>query len=117
MTNRLSNDRAKYVIEEHVLGDPRRLRIVTIGAGAAGLNMAHHLNLHMKNFEHVIYEKNSDVGGTWFENTLVRLQLYLGIAKREVLTFSDILAVHATFLHTTTSSLGNPIQSGITCKV
>jgi ribulose 1,5-bisphosphate synthetase/thiazole synthase len=60
-----------YAIEEHSLGDPRHLRIVTIGAGAAGLNMARHLELHMKNFEHVIYEKNSDVGGTWFENRSV----------------------------------------------
>jgi ribulose 1,5-bisphosphate synthetase/thiazole synthase len=57
-----------YAIEEHPLGEPRHLRIVTIGAGAAGLNFARHLNLYLKNVEHVIYEKNSDVGGTWFEN-------------------------------------------------
>ncbi|PVH75074.1 FAD/NAD(P)-binding domain-containing protein [Cadophora sp. DSE1049] len=59
---------AEYKVEEHAIGDPRHLRIVTIGAGAAGLNMARHLELHMQNFEHVIYEKNGDVGGTWYEN-------------------------------------------------
>ncbi|RDL35489.1 Uncharacterized protein BP5553_07420 [Venustampulla echinocandica] len=68
--NGLANGHADYLVEEHVLGDPRHLRIVTIGAGAAGLNMARQLELHMQNFEHVIYEKNSDVGGTWFENRL-----------------------------------------------
>ena len=59
---------SRYVVEEHPIGEPRRLRIITIGAGASGLNMARQLELHMKNVEHIIYEKNSGVGGTWFEN-------------------------------------------------
>lgn len=67
-TNGYVNGDSRYKVEEHVLGEPRHLRIVTIGAGAAGLNMARHLELYMNNFEHVIYEKNDDVGGTWFEN-------------------------------------------------
>ncbi len=62
------NENKGYKVEEHVLGEPRHIRIVTIGAGAAGLNMAHHLELHVQNFEHIIYEKNDDVGGTWYEN-------------------------------------------------
>lgn len=82
--NGYSNGNGEYVIEEHVLGDPRHLRIVTIGAGAAGLNMARHMELHMKNFEHVIYEKNSDVGGTWFENRSVHLKLFPEVALTDL---------------------------------
>ncbi|KAJ5738507.1 hypothetical protein N7493_001662 [Penicillium malachiteum] len=47
----------------------RRLRVVMIGGGASGLNVAHHMNLHMENYELQIYEKNYDIGGTWFENS------------------------------------------------
>lgn len=60
-----------YQVTEHPLGTLRKLRVVTIGAGASGLNMAHQIELHMENVEHVIYEKNADVGGTWFENRSV----------------------------------------------
>ncbi|OBT62114.1 hypothetical protein VE03_08988 [Pseudogymnoascus sp. 23342-1-I1] len=67
--NEGNNGHSGYTaVEEHDLGEPRPLRIVTIGAGAGGLNMARHLELYMKNIEHIIYEKNADVGGTWFEN-------------------------------------------------
>ncbi|KAH9987205.1 hypothetical protein F4779DRAFT_611516 [Xylariaceae sp. FL0662B] len=57
-----------YTISEKPIGEPRHLRVITIGAGASGLNLAHQIDKHMSNVDHVIYEKNSDVGGTWFEN-------------------------------------------------
>ena len=53
---------------QHRLGTARPLRIITIGAGASGLNMARQIDQHMQHVTHVIYEKNTDVGGTWFEN-------------------------------------------------
>jgi cation diffusion facilitator CzcD-associated flavoprotein CzcO len=59
---------AAPIILEQRLGTARPLRIITIGAGASGLNMAHQVEKYMQNVEHVIYEKNPDVGGTWFEN-------------------------------------------------
>ncbi|KIW30173.1 uncharacterized protein PV07_05935 [Cladophialophora immunda] len=69
LTNGYSKQHAStYDITEQPLGTPRKLRIVTIGAGASGLNLAHQIEQHMENVEHVIYEKNADVGGTWFEN-------------------------------------------------
>lgn len=57
-----------YKVTEEPLGTPRPIRVIVVGAGASGLNTARHMDLHMKNFELTVYEKNSDVGGTWFEN-------------------------------------------------
>ncbi|KAH4113187.1 hypothetical protein HBI64_209380 [Parastagonospora nodorum] len=44
---------------------PDLLRVVCVGAGAAGLLVAHRMQTRMTNFELVLYEKNEDVGGTW----------------------------------------------------
>lgn len=57
-----------YNILETPLGEPRHIRIITIGAGAAGLNLAYQINKHMQNIALVIYEKNPEIGGTWYEN-------------------------------------------------
>jgi cation diffusion facilitator CzcD-associated flavoprotein CzcO len=48
----------------------RRLRVVCIGAGFSGLILAHKLK-HEQPLDFVdftVYEKNSEVGGTWLEN-------------------------------------------------
>lgn len=69
-----TSDAAKerpYTIQESPLGQPRPIRIVAVGAGASGLNLARQIDLHMENVDYVIYEKNSEVGGTWFENKYV----------------------------------------------
>ena len=57
-----------YTITEAPLGQPRQLRIINVGAGASGLNLARQVDMHMQNVDLVIYEKNIEVGGTWFEN-------------------------------------------------
>ncbi|KAI1502626.1 cyclohexanone monooxygenase [Biscogniauxia marginata] len=44
------------------------IRIIHVGAGAAGLLTAFKAQKYLKNFELVCYEKNSGIGGTWFEN-------------------------------------------------
>ncbi|KAI7364285.1 putative sterigmatocystin biosynthesis monooxygenase [Hortaea werneckii] len=46
----------------------RKLRVLTIGAGVSGILMAYRLQKDCGNIEHVIYEKNEDIGGTWLEN-------------------------------------------------
>ncbi|KAL3463950.1 FAD/NAD(P)-binding domain-containing protein [Aspergillus heterothallicus] len=63
-----ASPKSKYTICEQPLGTTRPLRIISIGAGASGINMARTLRLHMMNYTHVVYEKNPAVGGTWFEN-------------------------------------------------
>ncbi|KAI5783409.1 hypothetical protein FPQ18DRAFT_282754 [Pyronema domesticum] len=58
-------------LTEEPLFTPRKIRIVTVGAGVSGLNMAHKIQHQYKMedyIDHQIYEKNSEIGGTWFEN-------------------------------------------------
>lgn len=57
-----------YRVTEKRLGDPSHLKVVMIGGGASGMNLARHMELYMQNYELAIYEKNADIGGTWFEN-------------------------------------------------
>lgn len=45
----------------------RTFSVAVIGAGMSGLAMAH--RLRQVGVEVTIFEKNADVGGTWFENT------------------------------------------------
>lgn len=57
---------------------PRKLRVVTIGAGFSGLMMAHkfqHRFPEMQDFvEHTIFEKHNNLGGTWLVNTYPGVQ-------------------------------------------
>ena len=57
-----------YSITEQPLHTPRPMRILIVGAGAAGLNIAFKAARQLSNVSFTIYEKNNDVGGTWLEN-------------------------------------------------
>ncbi|KAH8654484.1 flavin-binding monooxygenase-like protein [Tricladium varicosporioides] len=59
-----------YKIQDITFKDPknRRLKVLTIGAGVSGIMMAYKIQKDCENVEHVIYEKNDDIGGTWLEN-------------------------------------------------
>lgn len=57
-----------YTIREEPLGTAKQIRIILIGAGASGLNMVRTLRLNLTNYELAVYEKNDEVGGTWYEN-------------------------------------------------
>lgn len=59
-----------YTIPDIVINDlsNRKLKVLTIGSGVSGILMAYHIQKHCQNVEHVMYEKNADIGGTWFEN-------------------------------------------------
>ncbi|KAH7377421.1 cyclohexanone monooxygenase [Cadophora sp. MPI-SDFR-AT-0126] len=47
---------------------PRKLRIIHVGAGATGLCTAYKMERHLEDYELVCYEKNDEIGGTWYEN-------------------------------------------------
>ncbi len=57
-----------YRVTEDLLFAKRQLRIVCVGAGAAGLQIAYKAERALEKVDLQIYEKNSDVGGTWLEN-------------------------------------------------
>ncbi|PLB40928.1 flavin-containing monooxygenase [Aspergillus candidus] len=61
-------DEPSYTVCERPLGAPRPIRIVCIGAGASGLNLIRSARQGLTDFEIVVYEKNTKIGGTWFEN-------------------------------------------------
>ena len=62
---------AGYDVDQNLTWmDPknRRLKVLTIGGGVTGILMAYQIQKHAGNVDHVIYEKNADIGGTWLEN-------------------------------------------------
>ncbi|KAI1613103.1 hypothetical protein EDD36DRAFT_488132 [Exophiala viscosa] len=46
----------------------RKIKVVCLGAGYSGILTAIRFPQHIPNLELVIYEKNADIGGTWYEN-------------------------------------------------
>ena len=57
-----------YVVPERFMNEPRPFRVVCMGAGASGINMVYKMKLALPKIELTVYEKNSDIGGTWWEN-------------------------------------------------
>jgi cation diffusion facilitator CzcD-associated flavoprotein CzcO len=66
----------------NAVGDPsgrpidtdRPMKVVCIGAGMSGILTAIRFPQRIQNLDLTIYEKNDDIGGTWYENN------YPGIA-------------------------------------
>ncbi|KAK3493419.1 hypothetical protein B0T13DRAFT_51499 [Neurospora crassa] len=46
----------------------RPVKVICIGAGASGLQLAYKLQKHISAFSLTVYEKNPEVSGTWYEN-------------------------------------------------
>ena len=63
-------DESRYAIPDIVLDSPqtRKMKVLSVGAGVSGIMMAYTIMKQCENVEHVIYEKNHDIGGTWLEN-------------------------------------------------
>ena len=61
-------DFGDYVVTEDPIFKKRPVRIICVGAGATGLQLAYKAERLLENVTLQIYEKNSDIGGTWLEN-------------------------------------------------
>jgi hypothetical protein len=57
-----------YRITEEPLHHRHPIRLICVGAGAAGLQIAYKAERLLKDVQIQIYDKNSDIGGTWLEN-------------------------------------------------
>jgi heterodisulfide reductase subunit A-like polyferredoxin len=57
-----------YQIQEQWHSQRRHLRVIHVGAGAAGLLTAYKMQKSFQDYSLVCYEKNPEVGGTWYEN-------------------------------------------------
>lgn len=66
--NGLTDQTKPRVVEFDPIFKPRQMRVICIGAGIAGIAAAYKYQRNLTNTSFVIYEKNEDVGGTWFEN-------------------------------------------------
>ncbi|KUJ09108.1 FAD/NAD(P)-binding domain-containing protein [Mollisia scopiformis] len=62
------NERPKFELEDHPGDAVRSLKVAVIGAGISGVIAGVLLPAKVPGIDLTIFEKNADVGGTWFEN-------------------------------------------------
>lgn len=57
-------------IPDVTLNDPanRRVKVIGVGAGVSGITDAYNIQTRCTNVDYVLYEKNPDIGGTWYDN-------------------------------------------------
>ena len=58
----------EFSISEAPIENPRKIKIIIIGAGASGIYCGIRIPERLRNVDLVIYDKNSGMGGTWHEN-------------------------------------------------
>jgi hypothetical protein len=56
------------VISERAVDQPRPLKVIYIGAGISGILAAIKFRQAVPDLDLTIYEKNPELGGTWYEN-------------------------------------------------
>ncbi len=59
---------ADPIISERACNESRPLKVIVIGAGVSGILAAIRLPQFVPSIDLVIYDKNPDLGGIWFEN-------------------------------------------------
>lgn len=55
-------------ISERAINQPRPLKVIYIGAGISGILAAIKFRQSVPTIDLVLYEKNPELGGTWYEN-------------------------------------------------
>lgn len=68
-TEAYKSDELAYQLSLHPMSTLRRVKVVMVGAGFSGLNIAHAVDSgKLEKIDLEIFEKNANIGGTWFEN-------------------------------------------------
>lgn len=67
VTEEFPQPAAKTVIEQRSVDEGRPLRVIVIGAGISGIIACIRFVQRIPNVDLCIYDKNADIGGTWFE--------------------------------------------------
>ncbi|KAF2101755.1 flavin-binding monooxygenase [Rhizodiscina lignyota] len=57
-----------FQLAEKAIDDYRNVKVICVGAGYSGICTAIRFPQRIANLSLTIYEKNADLGGTWFEN-------------------------------------------------
>lgn len=63
----IRNERGYETNEEH-FGTRRPIRVIHLGAGVSGICFSKFVQDQSENVDLQIYEKDTDIGGTWLEN-------------------------------------------------
>lgn len=56
------------IVEDRPIDGDRPVRVVIMGAGISGITACIRFAQRIRNVDLCVYEKNADVGGTWYEN-------------------------------------------------
>ncbi|TVY17348.1 putative sterigmatocystin biosynthesis monooxygenase [Lachnellula arida] len=59
---------SEFELEDHPIDIKPKIRVAVIGAGLAGITAGVLLPVKVPGIDLTIFDKNADVGGTWFEN-------------------------------------------------
>lgn len=65
------------IVSDRPVDAQRPLKIIYIGAGISGIIAAIYFRKFVPSAELVIYEKNPEIGGTWYENRQVHSLLLM----------------------------------------
>jgi cation diffusion facilitator CzcD-associated flavoprotein CzcO len=55
-------------LHERPIDANRKLKVICLGAGHSGILTAIRFPRRIEDLDLAIYEKNDDIGGTWYEN-------------------------------------------------
>lgn len=58
-----------FQLKDEPIENLRPLKVRVIGAGYSGIYLGIRIPQRLRNVDLQIYEKNEDIGGTWWENT------------------------------------------------
>jgi len=68
-TEAYKHDELAYQLSLHPAATARRVKVVMVGGGFSGLNIAHAVEIgKLERVDLEIFEKNANIGGTWHEN-------------------------------------------------